>query len=193
VSKYTRIIGKVTVNNKNVAMVVTADYEKPLQPSDIELVSILCKAVSIEMQKNKTQYNIGWMDYEIFLRDLLEGKYKDNYAVNETARQLGMEFKRYKFVVTVDISTFDHSHHSLPYMKNILEKLSNGKAVVLDDKIVLILSTDKEDISPDTDWNRTVVFLRDNNLFWDSAGRSQTCRKPRNTIYSRQRPCSWEC
>ena len=51
--KYPRLIWKIRINNRDVAFMVACAHNRDFKESDKELVSLLCDAFSIELQKSK--------------------------------------------------------------------------------------------------------------------------------------------
>ncbi|UWG95707.1 helix-turn-helix domain-containing protein [Dehalobacter sp. DCM] len=143
--KYPRIVGKVMIGDKRVAGLTICAHQKPFTELDLELSALLCKAISIDMQKNKNiDYSRGLM-HEDFLIDLLDEKLRHITDINDRIKILNLTFQKCLFVLTVDVSQFDITRFSLMYYRNELEnKIPNCKAVVYDKKIVLLLSRDSE-------------------------------------------------
>lgn len=142
-SKYPRIMSKVVIGGKQIALLSIIAHEKPLLDTDLELAALLSKAISIELQKNTfIHYSRGLM-HENFIEELLTGKIKDEKIIDERIKVLNIYFRKNLYTLTLDISSFDSTKMSLTYLRNELEqKISNSKAVVHDDKIVLITSYD---------------------------------------------------
>lgn len=170
--KYLRIIGKVELGNTQAGIVCVLEYEKPFDASDIEIVTLLCNAISLEMQKNKYSiYNREIMG-DAFIEDLLEGKIKDHINITEKTKILGLSFQRYIYVLTIDVNDFD-SNGSLPYMKDMAMKIfSNNKCIIHNGNIVVIFSCSNQDYFTETTLNGLQEFLRSNNMF---CGVSRSC------------------
>lgn len=142
-SKYPRIMSKVQIGGKQVALLSVIAHEKVLQDADLELTALLSKAISIELQKDKfSHYSRGLM-YENFIEDLITGKIKDGKIINERIKVLNLSLRKNLNTLILDISRFDNTKMSLIFLRNELEQMiPNSKAVVHDDKIVLIISYD---------------------------------------------------
>jgi len=165
-SKYPRIMGNIKIGSKQIACIAVCAHERPFKESDLELTSLLCKAISIELQKNKfIHYSRGLM-HESFTKDLLEGKVTDDKVINDRIKTLNFKFKRNLFVLTIDISDFAGSETSLTFMRNEFEKkLSNSKAVVHAENIVMIISYDNEIKSLKAELEDLKGFLKTNNMY----------------------------
>lgn len=164
--KYPRIVGKVMIGGKRIAGLTICAHQKPFTEFDLELTELLCKAISIELQKNKfIDYSRGLM-HEDLLRDLLDEKLKNSIDINDRIKTLNLSFQKYLFVLTVDVSRFDVTRFSLIYRQNELEnKLSNCKAVVYDEKIVLLLSRDSQKQLFKNEMESIKEILKKSNLY----------------------------
>ncbi|MHB8074690.1 PucR family transcriptional regulator [Desulfosporosinus fructosivorans] len=165
-SKYPRIMGSIKISNKQIACIAVCAHERPFQESDLELTSLLCKALSIELQKNEFIHYSRGLLHEGFTEDLLEGKVTDEKVVSERLRILNLKFKRNLFVLTIDISNFSSSQTSLTFMRNEFEKkINNSKAVVYAEKIVMIISCDNEKHFLKNEITSLKEFLKSNNMY----------------------------
>lgn len=141
--KYRRIMGKVKVNDKFAALVGVIEYNKPFKESDIEMVSVLCKALSTEMQKDKFIHYAKGVMYEGFLRDLLDGKIIDSHIIHDRIKYIRLDLKKNIFVLTVDITQFDSTRYTLSFVRNTLEDMIYGsKAIIYNDYVVALISSD---------------------------------------------------
>ncbi|MCR4435994.1 MAG: helix-turn-helix domain-containing protein [Clostridiales bacterium] len=164
-SKYPRIMGKVNIGGKQAAGVIVCAHERPYKEGDLELVSLLCNAIAVEMQKNKFIHYSRGLIYEDFIEDLLEGRIKESKVVEERIKILGLSFNKKLYVLSVDISGFDSTKGVIFHMRNELEKMLCGsKAVVYNDHIVMIASCDKEKTFFERDLKDFAEFLKDHRM-----------------------------
>lgn len=164
--KYPRIVGKAEVGSKQIATIVVCEHERPFKENDLELVSLLCNAVSIEMQKNKFIHHSRGLLHENFIEDLLGKKIKDSEVIEERKKILGLDFKKNLFVLVIDINDFDRTKFSIIYLKNEFEKmLSNSKAIVHDEKIVLVISANNENSFFKSELDALKSFLKGNSMY----------------------------
>jgi len=164
-SKYPRIMSNILIGSKQIAILSVIAHEKPLQDEELELVALLSKAISIELQKDQfAQYSRGLM-HENFMEELLTGKIKDGKIIDERIKVLNVNFKKNLYILTLDISSFDNTKISLTFLRNELEqKIPNSKAVVYDDRIVLIISYDDKQ-SYKSEIKRIKGFLKSYDLY----------------------------
>lgn len=165
-SKYPRIMGKIKIGHKQIACIAVCAHERPFKESDLELSSLLCKAISIELQKNEfIHYSRGLM-HESFTEDLLEGKITDDKVISDRIKTLNLKYKKNLFVLTIDISNFTRTQNSLTYMRNEFEKkINNSKAVVHAEKIVMIISCDNDKLFLKTEVESLKDFLKTSNMY----------------------------
>ncbi len=165
-SKYPRIMSKIVIGGKQIALLSIIAHEKPFQDIDLELAILLSKAIAIELQKNKfIHYSRGVM-HENFIEELLTGKTKDGKIIQERIKVLNIRFSKNLYTLALDISGFDNSKTSLAYLRNELEnQIPNSKAVIYDDKIVSIISYDDHDQFYKSEIKKLKMFLKTYHLY----------------------------
>ncbi|ODA42569.1 helix-turn-helix domain-containing protein [Desulfosporosinus sp. BG] len=165
-SKYPRIMSKVVIGGKQIALLSIIAHEKPFQNTDLELAILLSKAIAIELQKNKfIHYSRGVM-HENFIEELLTGKTKDGKIIQERIKVLNIRFSKNLYTLALDISRFDNSKTSLAYLRNELEnQIPKSKAVIYEDKIVLIISYDDHDQFYKSEINKLKMFLKTYHIY----------------------------
>jgi PucR family transcriptional regulator, proline-responsive transcriptional activator len=143
--KYRRLIGKIRINNRDVATMVACAHNRDFKESDKELVSLLCDAFSIELQKTKFNDLSQGLMHQSFLYDLLDGKFEDERLIVERMKVLGLKFKSKLFVINIDIQNLDITRSTLPYLRDEIEpKLKNAKAIVYNQNIVVLASCEND-------------------------------------------------
>lgn len=163
--KYPRIIGKISINNQNVAALVVCAHNKDFRESDKEIVSILCDAFSIELQKNKYNHLSQGLLHQTFLLDLLDDKFKDESKIDERIKILGLKLKRKLFVIFLDKQNFDATKSTLPYLREEVElKLANASAVIYNNNVAILASSDNELHFLENESNGLRGFISTNNL-----------------------------
>lgn len=163
--KYPRLIGKIRINNRDVAFMVACAHNRDFKKSDMELVSLLCDAFSIELQKTKySDFSLGLM-HQSFLYDLLDGKFEDEGLIVERTKILGLKFKTRLCIINVDIQNLDRTRSTLPFLREEIEsKLANAKAVIYNQNIVILASCENERHFIEIELNNFRQFIKANNL-----------------------------
>ena len=143
--KYPRIIGQIPINNRNVAVLVACAHNQDFRECDKEIVSILCDAFSIELQKNKYNHLSQGLLHQSFLLDLLDDKFKDESKIDERIKILGLKLKRKLFVIFLDTQNLDATKSTLPYLREEVEiKLANASAVIYNNNVAILASCENE-------------------------------------------------
>lgn len=163
--KYPRLIGKVRINNKNVAVIVVCAHNRDFMESDKELVSLLCEVISIELQKTKYVHISQGLLHEHFLHDLLDGKFENEQLINERLKILGLKFKSKLFMINFNLQSMDQTISTLPYLRDELEKkLVNAKAVIYNQNVVILASCEHELHFLEIELKSLKDFIKTNNL-----------------------------
>jgi len=143
--KYRRIIGRISINNRNVAFLVVCAHNREFIESDKEIVSLLCDAFAIELQKNKYNHLSQGLLHQSFLLDLLDGKFEDKSKIDERMKILGLKLKRKLFVIFLDTQNLDATKSTLPYLREEVElKLANASAVIYNNNVAILASCENE-------------------------------------------------
>ena len=163
--KYPRLIGKIQIDHRDVAYLVACAHNRDFNESDKEIVSLLCDAISIQLQKTKyIDFSRGHL-HQSFLHDLFEGKFEDEGLITERIKVLNLKFKSKLFVVTLDVQNFDSSKSTLPYLRDEVEnKLANAKAVIYNQHIVILTSCENELHFLENELKTLKEFIQANNL-----------------------------
>lgn len=164
-SKYPRLIGKVRIKNRDVAMMIVCAHNGNFEEEDKALISLLCDAFSIEFQKTKYSSLSQGLLHQSFIYDLLDGKFEDEQLIVERTKVLGLKFKTKLFVINIDIQNLDQSKSTLPYIRDeIQSKLVNGKAIVYNNNVAILASCDNERHFLENELKALKEFINSNNL-----------------------------
>lgn len=159
--KYRRLFWKVAVGSRPVATVSFIEYNRPVNERDFLLMSMLCNAISAEMQKNKFMHYTRGLLYEEFIVDLIEGRVKNSNIIEEKVKSLNLGLKKYIHVITIDIRGFDTENFSVPYLRDYLEKMITGsKAIIYGDSITIVTSYSHEHELFEVDAAKLKEFLK---------------------------------
>ncbi len=164
-TKYGRLMGRISIGDKAIGVIGVLDKNRPFKESDIKLVSIICDALSAEMQKNKFIHFTKGLLYEDFIKDLLDRKVIDSSVIKERTKYLHLNLKKYIYVLTADITEFDSTHISLSFIRGMLERIiDESKGIVYNDNIVMVVSSNHEKNFVECYHEKLNEFLRDNKL-----------------------------
>lgn len=161
-----RIISNIKVDNKVVGYITALECEKPFTRSDIELIFLLCKVVSSEMQKSKFVQNIKGLRYENFIMDLLCGKDLDKKAIEERLNFLDLHFKNNLYVLVATVPQNNFVNISLHRIRDTIEyMLVDSKSIIYNDSVVVLISCNDK-VSPSKDnFKKLTEFFKKNNIY----------------------------
>jgi len=164
-SKCRRLMARVYIGGRPVAMVAVLEHERPFTEDDKLILSMLRDAISAELQKDQFLSYTRGMPYEELIESLLEGDAKNPSRVADNLKSISPRQKEYIYVFALDIRSFDSKIESVPYVRNYMENLiSGGRAVIYNDKIILLADYDKDDEQYEKDIGNLCEFLRRNNM-----------------------------
>ena len=144
-AKYSRLMSRITIGNKPIAVVGALDQKRPFKESDRKLLTIICDALSAEMQKNKFIHFTKGLLYEEFIKDMLDKKLVDSNVIEERKEYLHLNLKKNIYVLTIDITEFDSQHSSLSFIQGVLERIIvDSKSIIYNDNIVMVASFDQQ-------------------------------------------------
>ncbi|MCL6479452.1 MAG: helix-turn-helix domain-containing protein [Peptococcaceae bacterium] len=163
---YQRIVSYIFVNNKPVATLVVYEYKKPFSETDLQITDLLCKVLSLEMQKNSFISHSKGLAYEYFINDLLDGKTNDRDIIQERIKSLDWLIEEILYILTVDISEFDRTHRTLHFLRNMIEGMVSGcKSIVYNDRIVLVITRSRSNPLSGTDLSKIAEFFEKNSIY----------------------------
>ena len=164
---YAYLASNIFIEDKVVAHLTLIESEKCLQEDDYEIVSYLCKIISLEMHKDRFICNSRGFLYEYLFLDLLEGRIKDSVVINNKIKSLEIELQENLYVFTVVVDQNEKENTKLPYIRNLIEDIiKNSKAVIYNDHIVCVInmSDNKKPINK-IELENLRDFLRNNKMY----------------------------
>lgn len=159
------IFGKIMINKKRVGILTAAEFEKPLNNDALEVISMLCNAASVQMQKSSYYQNTSGNLHEDLIIDLLEGRIKNIAVLNEKIKYMQFSLKKYNYVLLIDFSYFDNELILISYIKDMLIKLFyRCKSTIYNNHLVAVISTEKEWEFLKSDLEKMEVFVKKHSL-----------------------------
>ena len=160
-----RIISNIFIDNKIVATLCVIQHFKNFQSHDMDLVEILCEAVSSEMRKSSYFSKTKGMMYEYFIADLLNGDI-NNALINERIRALDCNIKKNFCVIAICDKQFDKENMPFNHFRTILENIiGTSKSIEYDGSIILIVNNNRENPLSESDIKDLKDFLLKYNLY----------------------------
>ncbi|UWG96715.1 helix-turn-helix domain-containing protein [Dehalobacter sp. DCM] len=141
------ILKKVSVEDNIIGHVAVVEYFRPFEERDLEIVELLCKLLSSEMQKSKLYRFAKRVIYEHFVTDLLDGKISKSEAIKEIESNADLEMMDNLYILTASFEESDVETTTISYARDQLESIiDRSKSVLYDDHIIIIF--DCNDLNP---------------------------------------------
>jgi hypothetical protein len=161
-----RIISNIKVNNKVVGYLVALECEKPFNEDDLELIFLLCKVLSSEMQKSKFIQNTKGLRYENFIIDLLCGEKMDINSIEERLNFLDLHFKNNLYVLVVKVPQNKFVNTSLYRIRDTIDyMLMDSKSIIYNDSIVVVMSRNNKMSTLENSFVKLTEFLKKNKIY----------------------------
>lgn len=175
---FNQIIAPILVDNKVSAFLIINGALKDIEEIDYSIANIFCGFLSMQLQKEKLYYRAKDKAYEYFLEDLLKGAITKDIDVQEKLKFLEWNIKEYTYVITFDTSMQVSEKLSIEYYRNYIRSIvHNGKAILYNDDIVVIVTSSQNKPFSNAEETRLHSFMKKNNIF---AGISRACDNIRN-------------
>jgi PucR family transcriptional regulator, proline-responsive transcriptional activator len=163
--KHSVLLANILADNKRVGTLAVLDFNRPFRNSDIPLARFLSMVISQLMQKDQLIHNKKGIGYEFLIIDLLEGRHQNKKIVEERLKYLNWEINKNIYVIAVSPKNPAITYEKILKTRDRMANLfSNGKTIVYENDIVIILSTKKE-YPLEVDLNRLTVFLEKTDMY----------------------------
>lgn len=137
------IIAAMINNTKNMGHVTVKALNQPFRDIDYDYMEILRQVVDQQLKKNEFVFNSKGFIYEYFLRDLLDGKIRDNKHFLDRISYVDREFIPFMYCLVVE--TTRTGAMSLYQLQRAFESLlPNASILVYNEQIVILLTGRKE-------------------------------------------------
>ncbi|MBV7273385.1 helix-turn-helix domain-containing protein [Clostridium sp. PL3] len=161
-----RIISNIKIDNKIVGYLTALECERPFTRNDIDLIFLLCKVFSSEMEKSKFVQNNKGLSYEHFLVNLLQGEKMDNKTIEERLKFLDLHFKNNLYVLVVSVPKNSFVNISLNRLRDTIEYiLVDSKSIIYNDYIVVLISRNNKISYHESSLVKLRAFLKKNNIY----------------------------
>ncbi len=158
---YSIIGGEIVSEGRVAACMIVIDFEKSFSESDIEIVSQMCKALSIEMGKRSTiQNNKQDVLFEKLLINILSENIDKSEIIDKWIENIDLTFNRFFHVLTIRMYDVNAKGIKL----NELKKLSGFKVVQYQGNIVLLINNKINEFSNCKVSGNIIEFMKKHNL-----------------------------
>jgi len=164
--RYERIVSHIELNNSKIATMIVWGSQRSFKPVDLKVAELLQKVLSRIFEKNLSPTLSKGAAYELFLKDLLEGRLASEEIIDEKLKTLNWTLKERLHLLTVDMGEYDSSYMTQEFLRNSIEEnLPGSRAMVYNTYIVVIISRDgrqpplKDDLQKISDFFRQQKIL----------------------------------
>lgn len=161
--KIRRAIGSVKFEGKNIAYIAVLEYDNKFTDEDIEMIQLLCEAVSTELKKNNKIFSNRGFIYESLFFELVEGRINDNILLSERMKAIDWNIGKRNILITIDLGKINPKNHYIDYIRAYIEDIFTGsKSIYYENKLLFLIDCDK--CKYENEIIRLEIFMTDNNL-----------------------------
>jgi PucR family transcriptional regulator, proline-responsive transcriptional activator len=156
---------RITISDRFIGMVGVMEYEKPIEEKESEIIQLVSRTVSCEMQKESfLGYSRGIAD-EFLIADLLSGRLSNRAIIQERVSSLALSVKENLYLIVIRDVKNSPENLKFPYLRRLLENtLSGSMAVIYKGNIVLLISREKKKPLGKDELNSITGILKEVNL-----------------------------
>ena len=159
--KYNMIAGKILSGGDVSAYMLVIEFEKSFSDSDIEIVSQMCKVISLEMGKRPTIQNLKQeVMYEKLLINLLNENIDKCEIIDQWIKTLDISFNIFFHVLTIKM----YDLNSKGISTNNLKKLPGVRVIPFEGNIVLLINNRINEFNGSKVSMSIVDFMKKNKL-----------------------------
>jgi sugar diacid utilization regulator len=181
---------RITINDRFVGIAGMLEYDRSIEEKDYEILQLISRVVSCEMQKESFFSHTKGITYEFLIADLLDGRISNPAIIHERISSLALDFKEDLYLLTVRDLKETPENPALLYLRNLLENtISGSKSVLYKDSIVLLVGCKKNKPLTEADLESVKDVLKENRLvggislcFHDVAGIQEYYRQASKSI-----------
>lgn len=152
---------KIAINEKNIGHIAVVESKKEFEEMDFQLLQFLCGIVASELQKEPIRSSHFNNEFEHFLIDMLEEKITKIETIHKQAKKLSLDTKKYLYIVTISPELKGVNGMSLSYVKGIINRLlGTEKSIVYQNRIIVLLLSDKKEGFSSSTENKLIEFLK---------------------------------
>ncbi|WP_414733310.1 PucR family transcriptional regulator [Acetobacterium carbinolicum] len=156
---------KIAINDKNIGHIAVVEAKKAFEPMDFGLLELLCSVVASELQKEPIQSSQLYSEVEHFLIGILEERIFSAEIIQKQGKKLGLYAKEHLCLVTVSSELKTEKGMSLSYVKSIINRiLGTEKSILYQNKITVLLTSDKKEVVSDGAKSKLIEFLNSNQM-----------------------------
>ncbi|MHC6179925.1 PucR family transcriptional regulator [Clostridium sp. JNZ X4-2] len=161
-----RIISNIKINNTVIGYLTSLECEKPFSRDDMDLIILLCRIISSEMQKNKLFQNAKGLRYENLIIDLLDGNENNKKIIEERFKFLDLNFNYNLYTLVISVPQNKFVHTSLQQVMDTVDYMLVGcKSIIYNDFIVVLINRKDKIFNIEYTFSRLTDFFKNNNIY----------------------------
>lgn len=161
-----RLVAKVFIENNLIAYLSIISSVKAFESNDMELLELLCKIISLEMQKNKYKYYFKQYSYEYIIHDLIEGRVDDGQPVSRMLEEREMDLKDSLYLLTLSSAHNQTLNNEILKLRYKLEALiDDSKSIAYNDNILLLIGKNTNETLTVDDLEKLRGFFKENAIY----------------------------
>lgn len=162
-SKFYVIHSSIIVENKPLGYLTVPCNLNPFVEDNLEIVSLISKAISLEMLKNKFFRNSRGLMYEYFIADLLDGKIQSHTDFDDRMKYLDLKLEENIFIAVIrSTHNVKDNSPSIDIRKSLNSIISYCKSILYNDDIVIIINRNREINNIEVDLKDLIALLKNN-------------------------------
>jgi hypothetical protein len=167
VFSHERIVDHIRMNNKTVATVIIWGSERPFRKVDLKVTALLVNVLAMAMKKSLTLHYSKVLAFEYFIKDLLDGRLKDDETIAKKLKSFKWIPKdSYYTILAVDMSEYDDTLATQEYIRGRLEELVPGsRALIYGRHVVLLTARNGVESVPEFESGDMGDFFRTEKLY----------------------------
>lgn len=164
--KFGRLVSKVVLNNRMIARLSVIEVERLFKESDLEIISLLSKVISCEIQNDKFNRCSKGLTYEYLILDLIEGRFQNFFNIDEMVKECKWDLEENIYILTVEINSANqYTTNNLNKLRDTLQNIVSGsRTIIYNDNIIMVITRNNEKPLYEEELLNLEGFLKKNNM-----------------------------
>jgi hypothetical protein len=169
--KHSWIFSNIMIRDVCAANIRSYSVRRPFNQRDIDIIDILTKTISLELQKGRFYRSNRYTLNSFFLSDLLDGTLNDPDIINTRLKNMNWRPKDVFYILTVPINEYRVTDVLVQITTDQLSQmLPCSISIFYLDAIVFLMTRSSQQLQPTLDYEKLSLFLETSDL---TAGLSQ--------------------
>lgn len=161
--KIRRAIGSVKFEGKVMAYIAVLEYNNKFTDEDIEMIQLICEAISTELKKDNRIFSNRGLIYESLFFELIQGNINDDILLSDRMKAIGWNIGKRNILITIDLDKIDKENDYIDYIRAYIEDIFNGaKSIYHENHLVFLIDCEK--CKYENEIIKLESFIKENNL-----------------------------